>query len=290
MESFHESCKLITKIKAERPPWWEHNLSILRNNERKTKRRYDRRDTPVRLEEWRIARNKYNREIKKAKENGWMSFCSGLEDLTAVAKLQKILKNGKGATLGTLKKPDGEYTDTPEETLKLLLDVHFPDHGTDRRDDDILNTMIDNSDKLDLDSVINIESVTAAINSFRPYKSPGKDGIFPILLQKGLKYFDKKLVNIYKESLRTGIIPGAWLETKVVFIPKPGKTDYCEPKSFRPISLSPFLLKGLERLIFWHINNTTLKTNPFHSNLYSYREGISTEDALHNLIHTIEKH
>ena len=32
-----------------------------------------------------------------------MNFCSELEDLTAVAKLQKILKNGKGATLGKLK-------------------------------------------------------------------------------------------------------------------------------------------------------------------------------------------
>jgi len=92
MESFHESCKLITKIKVERPPWWEHNLNILRTNARKTKRRYDRRDTHVRLEEWRIARNKYNREIKKAKENGWMSFCSGLEDLTAVAKTTKNTK------------------------------------------------------------------------------------------------------------------------------------------------------------------------------------------------------
>ena len=62
------------------------------------------------------------------------------------SKTPKNIKNGKGATLGTLKKPNGEYTDTPEETLKLLLDVHFPDHGTDRRDDDILNTMVDNSD------------------------------------------------------------------------------------------------------------------------------------------------
>ena len=41
------------------------------------------------------------------------------------SKTTKIFKNGKGATLGTLKKPNGEYTDTPEETLKLLIGVHF---------------------------------------------------------------------------------------------------------------------------------------------------------------------
>jgi len=82
---------------------------------------------------------------------------------------------------------------------------------------------------------------------------------FQSYCKKGLNHIDKKLVKIYKESLRTGKIPGSWLETKVVFIPKPGKADYCDPKSFRPISLSSFLLKGLERLIFWHINKNKNK-------------------------------
>jgi len=183
----------------------------------------------------------------------------------------------------------GEFTVTPEETLEILLDTHFPDHGTVREDNVSIHSAMENMGKLNLDDVVNLESVRAAIGSFKPYKSPGNDGIFPILLQKGLNHIDKKLVKIYKESLRTGKIPGSWLETKVVFIPKPGKADYCDPKSFRPISLSSFLLKGLERLIFWHINNTTLKDNPLNSNLYSYREGISTEDAIHSLVHKIEK-
>ena len=78
-------------------------------------------------------------------------------------------------------------------------------------------------------------------------------------------------------------------DTKVCFIPKPGKIAYDEPKSFRPITLSSFLLKGLERLIYWHIQNTVLQVNPLHKNLFSYREGISTEDALHNLVGKLEK-
>ena len=80
---------------------------------------------------------------------------------------------------------------------------------------------MENMGKLNLDDVVNLKSVRAAIGSFKPYKSPGNDGIFLILLQKGLNHIDKKLVKIYKESLRTGKIPGSWLETKLVFIPKP---------------------------------------------------------------------
>ena len=35
----------------------------------------------------------------------------------------------------------------------------------------------------------------------------------------------------------------------VIFIPKPGKEDYSSPKSYRPITLTSFVLKGLERIM-----------------------------------------
>ena len=49
------------------------------------------------------------------------------------------------------------------------------------------------------------------------------------------------------------------------------------------------MLKGLERLVNWHIDRTTFTTKPLHRNIYSYREGLGTEDALHNLVRKIEK-
>ena len=289
IESYHESCKLITKTISKKPPWWDANITFLRKEAKRFKRRVERSKTLENQREWCNAKNTLKNAIRRAKSEGWENFCSEMQDLTATARIQKVFRQGKGQTIGSLKKPNGEFTVTPEETLEILLDTHFPDHGTVREDNVSIHSAMENMGKLNLDDVVNLESVRAAIGSFKPYKSPGNDGIFPILLQKGLNHIDKKLVKIYKESLRTGKIPGSWLETKVVFIPKPGKADYCDPKSFRPISLSSFLLKGLERLIFWHINNTTLKDNPLNSNLYSYREGISTEDAIHSLVHKIEK-
>ena len=98
-----------------------------------------------------------------------------------------------------------------------------------------------------------------------------------------------KLVAIFKKSLLEGKIPKRWLESKIVFIPKPGKLDYSDPKSLRPLSLTSFFLKGIERTIHWHILRTSLRYNKFHKNLYSYRESISTEDILHKLIHKVEK-
>jgi len=40
-----------------------------------------------------------------------------------------------------------------------------------------------------------------------------------------------------------------WHQVKVVFIPKPGRNCYCGPRDFRPISLTSFLLKTMERLV-----------------------------------------
>ena len=68
------------------------------------------------------------------------------------------------------------------------------------------------------------------------------------------------ITKLYKRSLETGRPPKQWLEIKAVFIPKPGKPDYKTAKSFRPISLSSYLLKGMERTILWHLKETTLKT------------------------------
>ena len=137
---------------------------------------------------------------------------------------------------------------------------------------------------------IHEESVKAAICSFKPYKSPGRDGIYPVLLQKGINSLKKILVTLYRKSITEGVIPSSWMKSRIAFIPKPGKSDACSPKSFRPITLSSFLLKGLEKIIEQHLNrNFFNKENFFHKNLYSYQEGISTEDALHNIVYRIEK-
>jgi len=59
----------------------------------------------------------------------------------------------------------------------------------------------------------------------------------------------------------------------VVFIPKPGKRDYTEPKSFRPISLTSFLMKTLERMIDRYLTQEVLIKTPLHSNQHAYRKG-----------------
>lgn len=76
-----------------------------------------------------------------------------------------------------------------------------------------------------LDTIFTQSKVEWAVNSFEPFKSPGKDGIFPTLLQKGGKVLLNSLTRIFKASLSQGYIPTIWTQIRVVFIPKAGKRD-----------------------------------------------------------------
>jgi len=84
----------------------------------------------------------------------------------------------------------------------------------------------------------------------------------------------------------TRCIPDAWRRMRVIFIPKVGKENYDVPKAYRPITLSNYLLKGLERIIQWYIHSTFIQKPLF--NQHAYTVGLSTDTALSEVVHYIE--
>ena len=68
-----------------------------------------------------------------------------------------------------------------------------------------------------------------------------------------------------------------------------GRSSYCGPKDFRPISLTLFLLKTLERLVDRFLRDEVLVFKPLHPNQRAYQAGKSVEPALHQLLVRVEK-
>lgn len=83
-------------------------------------------------------------------------------------------------------------------------------------------------------------------------------------------------------------IPNNWRGVKVIFSQKPGKTNYSVAENYRPISLTSFLLKTLEKLIDRHLREDPLKHNRIHHKQHAYQSGKSTENVLHNIVKNIE--
>ena len=120
-------------------------------------------------------------------------------------------------------------------------------------------------------------------------KSPGPDGLKPITLKHLPQSMITSIKIIYKAAIALHFTPTKWKSSKVVYIPKVGKDDYAQAKSYRPISLMNYLLKGLERLSVW-VADTALEENPLHIKQHGFQKGKSTETAISNTIHRIEKH
>jgi len=114
--------------------------------------------------------------------------------------------------------------------------------------------IVENLDDQSIDNISNPDRIKWAIYSFKPFKSPGPDGLFPAQLQRILDISLPWLTVIFHGCLALNHIPTRWLDVKVIVIPKAGKPSNTNPKGFRPISLSSFLLKTLERLIDIHID------------------------------------
>ncbi|XP_063912650.1 uncharacterized protein LOC135129402 [Zophobas morio] len=80
-----------------------------------------------------------------------------------------------------------------------------------------------------------------------------------VLLQRGISRLRPILLSMFRACVAFSYIPNAWRKVKVIFISKPVGQDYTLVKSYRPISLTSFLLKTLKRLR--RSTDTALHTN-----------------------------
>jgi hypothetical protein len=96
------------------------------------------------------------------------------------------------------------------------------------------------------------------------------DGIFPALLQEGQEAVIPYLVRIFHACLFTGYVPAIWRQVKVLSIPKHSRDSYSTPKDYRPISLTSFLLKTMDRLVDRYLRDEALAPMPLHPTQYAY--------------------
>ena len=109
------------------------------------------------------------------------------------------------------------------------------------------------------------EKVKKALLGFQSKKSPGTDGLKPIVFKHIPDDIIQFITSLYKALVLLEFTPTKWKESKMIFIPKPGKPSYKVAKSWRPISLTNYLvLKGLERQCAWQVDREALQ-NPVHT-------------------------
>jgi hypothetical protein len=133
------------------------------------------------------------------------------------------------------------------------------------------------------------ERFRMAVNAYNKNKAPWPDKFRAECLQAMDDLTVNYIIKLYGASIALEYVPAKWREFMVIFIPKPGKSDYTDKRAFRPISLMSVLFKTLERLILGHIAETNLSDRPMHLSQYGFGKRKSTDQALSKAVNIIEK-
>ena len=114
------------------------------------------------------------------------------------------------------------------------------------------------------------------------------DGLKPIVM----KHFGPKAIGcitkLFQAIYSTGYIPIEWRKSRVVFIPKPQKSDYGDVGSFRPISLTQFVFKTMEHVIEWSLREHANDYGKISNMQHTYSRTKGTDTALSTLVNMIE--
>jgi ribonuclease HI len=157
-------------------------------------------------------------------------------------------------------------------SLDTMLATHFP--GSTPGPCPPIHAISPPPENFHVLDFITESKIREAFASFGPYKSPGPDGLYPVVLQNLPAPYITAIRDIYRVIISTGYTPSPLRRSRVVFIPKPGKNK-SECKGWRPISLSSFVLKGLERIILWYILYFNEGSLP-HQHAYQRGKGCDT--------------
>lgn len=286
--AYEKSCPLIRAgNKHKQNPWWTEDLASLRRETRRVERKAKRTNLVTDWDLFKETRKALKSEIRKNKRQSWRDLCERTEGLAPLARLYKILKWDANSQLGSIEKSDGSFTNSPEETLQCMLDIHLSDPELPDPGNEVLeiNPILSELGEV----IVTGEKAKYAVEQFKPYKSPGGDGVYPIMLQEGWETLEPIFLMICRASLKLGHIPKIWQKAKGIFIPKPGKNSYNMAKSFRLITLTSFQLKVMERMIYWHLNSCLGVDKMLTQHQHGFRTGKSTESALHQLVTKIER-
>ncbi len=267
--------------------WWTESLTIKRKILRNI---YSKRlNHPRIMEKYKDLKKELRKEISKCRNKSWQDFCTQADSAKNVSRIIQIMENPPPRMMSLLE-TNGTVLN-PRKSLEKLLNTHFPE-GKIMTDPTQIHRCAqgDADEERDFTGVcryITATKVRAALCSFGDYKASGPDEIPPIALRYLGENFLQAITMLYQLSVATGKIPAAWRNMNVVFIPKAGKMDYAVAKAYRPITLSNFLLKGLERIIQWFIMEYVIPEPLFGQ--HAYTKGRSCETALSMFIDDVEK-
>ena len=285
-----EACpKRPAKLSPVEMDWYGDDHKYLHNRVKRKYLAHRKSHEPNKRKAFVKAKKAYQKACRTSRRQSWRIFVEKTPDEKNMSSLFRIAQRRERRNINTLKKADGSLTEPGTDTIHELTRAHFPAASSGKH-----SAPLNSSNKIqtnDLDQRyewITPSLVRRSMSLFKPNKAAGPDELKPLVFKHLPDNAINALTTIYKACVALGHTPDVWRETKVIFLAKPGKTCYDIPKSYRPISLSNYLLKVLERLVVWKMDED-LRAKPIHEMQHGFTKGKSTESAISNTANYIEQ-
>ena len=246
-------------------------------------KRYRQFPSGKNYQEYKKIRNDVN-EMVRADEDAYRKrILSGFKDSPKrfygyMRKLQTVKD-----IVTALKKENGDLTITDQEAADELAS-YFQKMFTKENEDGI-QTEAEDLDSGWLDTCIDFspKSVLKKLEQLPTDKTPGPDGLHPMLLRMTAASIAEPLSLIFQRSFATGLVPSDWKVADIVPIFKKGARD--DPANYRPVSLTSVPCKVMESLIKDGLKVFLEKKGTITSYQHGFMQGRS---CLTNLLETLE--
>jgi hypothetical protein len=233
------------------------------------KARADLRNRRISAEKFKAAQKTWFRTIRKAKRTSWTTF---LQE----GKEEDIWKaiSGKLAPIPmpALRTPGGQMVTSPHGKAELLAATSFPEDQNTAELPDIP------PDPAPI-ALWRPRDVSRFLGSRNQRSAPGPDGLTYRELRLWFLIDPGGLTELVNRMIIEGL-PPSMKTAKVVYIHKPGKTDWAATKSYRAISLLNTVAKMAEKAVADYLSLAGEENGWWHPGQCGSRAGRSTIDAL----------
>ena len=117
-------------------------------------------------------------------------------------------------------------------------------------------------------------------------KAPGPDKLGGKVLKLCAEQLAAVFTALFNMSLKTNTVPSLW--KKAIICPVPKKRNPAVLNDYRPVALTPIVMKVLERIVLQRLmQQTDDRMDPYQ---FAYRQNRGVEDAIISLLHDTYMH
>jgi len=261
--------------------WWNreltrlrHEYGHLRNRARGARRNGNADSNLERLA--KEARRHFLDTVKKQKRQHWKEYLQETDNIWKAARyLQPTESRGVNRVNGL--KRGHRLVEENHEMSQILLREFFDSRPATNEPTEERTPV---APPAHLWQALTKREVKDAIFRAKPFKAPGMDGIPAVVWKELWPVAGHHVYLLFEASLRTGVIPQAWRQAKILPFRKPDKPDYTAASAFRPISLLPTLAKALESVVAERLSYLAETHALLPDNQFGARKRRSTAQAL----------